>query len=210
MSKWVELSDLDVEGLSAYPPHPLAIRFFDQSERNLESWKDLLFQTANWLVDSGWLAPSDVPVMVPSGRTRYIINYNPTHVNGRDFDEPMGITRVGLWVETMVDRKQAKAHALALLEACGIPPLSVEVLVTEGYESPEHGRLTAERSSAESEGGGKACGCACLIVAIALIVILCMTCLGGDDGVREECRTIASETAMTQEECEQVYDLWPG
>ena len=138
---------------------------------------------------------------VPLARTRYIVSDSPVHANGREFNEPMEIAGAGLWVETMVDRRQAKSHAVKLLDDCGVPPTSVEVLVDD-FELPER-----EHTPTNPGCGNTLCGC--LATLVVLIIVLCMTCLGGDDRIREECGVLARETAMTEDECNLIYDLWP-
>ena len=129
--EWVPLSDLNVN-LPPYALHPARLRFSDDHEHPVKSWKDMLYGTACWLASVRKLTERDAPVPVdarqPQARQRYIVSANSVHGSGKPFDEPFGIPDTTLVVETMVDKAQAKAHAIKLLEHCGVDPSGVLVL----------------------------------------------------------------------------------
>ena len=129
--EWVLLPHLNVN-LPAYAPPPVGVRFPDGSERPVNSWKDLLFGVASWLASVGELAERDAPVPVdarqPRTRQRYIVSAAPVHGSGKPFEEPFEIPGAPLFVETMVDKTQAKSHAIKLLEHCEVDPTSVFAL----------------------------------------------------------------------------------
>ena len=125
--EWVPLPHLNVN-LPAYPPPPAGVRFPDDSERPVRSWKDLLFGVASWLASVGELTEREaVPVDArqPQTRQRYIVSVGQVHGSGKPFKEPFEIPGAPLIVETMVDKTQAKTHAIKLLEHCGVDPSSV-------------------------------------------------------------------------------------
>ena len=129
--EWVPLPDLDVN-LPAYPPPPSRLRFSDDNERPVNAWKDLLFGVASWLASVGKLTERDAPVPVdarqPQTRQRYIVSADQVHGSDKPFEEPFEIPGAPLAVETMVDKTQAKSHAIKLLEHCEVDPGSVFVL----------------------------------------------------------------------------------
>lgn len=128
---WVRLPQLNVN-LPRYPRSPARLRFPDNHEHPVKSWKDLLYGTACWLASVRKLTERDAPIPVaanqPAERQRHIVGANGLHGSGKPFVEPFGIPDTTLFVETMVDKKQAKAHAIKLLEHCGVDPNSVLVL----------------------------------------------------------------------------------
>ena len=128
--EWVLLPRLNVN-LPAYPPPPSRLRFPDDSERPVGSWKDLLFGVASWLTSVGKLTEREEPVPVdarqPQTRQRYIVSADQVHGSGKPFEEPFEIPGAPLTVETKVDKTQAKSHAIKLLEHCEVDPGSVLV-----------------------------------------------------------------------------------
>ncbi len=127
---WVPLPDLNVN-LPPYAPHPARLRFSDDHEHPVKSWKDMLYGTACWLASVRKLTERNAPVPVdarqPQARQRYIVSANSVHGSGKPFYEPFSILDTTLVVETMVDKAQAKAHAIKLLEHCDVDPASVLV-----------------------------------------------------------------------------------
>ena len=128
--EWVPLPHLNVN-LPPYAPPPSRLRFPDDSERPVKSWKDLLFGVASWLASVGKLTERKAPVPVdarqPQTRQRYIVSADQVHGSGKPFEEPFEILGAPLAVETMVDKTQAKSHAIKLLKHCGVDPGSVRV-----------------------------------------------------------------------------------
>ncbi len=128
---WVPLSQLNVD-LPQYPRSPARLRFPDNHEHPVKSWKDLLFGTACWLASVGSLTERNAPVAAaphqPPARQRYIVSADRVHGSGKPFAEPFEIPGTPLIVETMVDKRYAKAHSIKLLERCGVDPNAVLVL----------------------------------------------------------------------------------
>ena len=58
----------------------------------------ILVGLAEWLVDQGQLSAEHCPIMLPGGRTRYLINDQPVHRNGRSFNSPVILSN-GLYLE---------------------------------------------------------------------------------------------------------------
>ena len=128
---WVPLSQLNVD-LPRYPRSPARLRFPDNHEHPVKSWKDLLFGTACWLASVGSLTERNAPVAAaprqPPARQQYIVSADRVHGSGKPFAEPFEIPGTPLIVETMVDKSHAKAHSIKLLEHCGVDPNAVLVL----------------------------------------------------------------------------------
>ena len=112
---WVPLPQLNVN-LQRYPRSPARLRFPDDHEHPVKSWKDMLYGTACWLASVCKLTERDAPVPVdarqPQARQRYIVSASSVHGSGKPFDEPFSIPDTTLVVETMVDKAQAKAYAI--------------------------------------------------------------------------------------------------
>jgi hypothetical protein len=83
---------------------------------------DFLRNIVHVLVDAGRLKDDDLPV--PLGRVRYLVAATPRHADGRPFDAP--VEADGLFIESALPRKDARAHAAALCRK-----LEVEVLDTD-------------------------------------------------------------------------------
>ena len=65
----------------------------------LSTWKDLLTDLAETLIDEGKLTRVDCPVIYPRARTRYLIAETPSHAKG-PFIEPTHLMNGDYWVET--------------------------------------------------------------------------------------------------------------
>ena len=99
--------------------------------REIET-KGLHHRTAKERILVGGRADLVMPVPVdarqPQARQRYIVSANSVHGSGKPFYEPFSIPDTTLVVETMVDKVQAKAHAIKLLMHCNVDPRGVLVL----------------------------------------------------------------------------------
>ncbi len=62
------------------------IRFRDSlgNETSVRSWADLIWQTADWLVQGGFIAKEDCPVTMENSN-RYLINSRPVNAKGANF-----------------------------------------------------------------------------------------------------------------------------
>ncbi len=121
--EWVPLLDLNVK-LSPYAPPPACLRFPDGNERPVKFWKDLPFRVAEWLAARRKIANG----RVANGSKRDIVNETGIHPGGADFDEPQRIADTDFFVETKVDKEEAKSQAIKLLKHCDVVPSSVRVL----------------------------------------------------------------------------------
>jgi hypothetical protein len=80
---------------------------------------EILVNTANWLIDSGKMKPSDCPVKVGRGK-RNLINNQPKHEDGSDFRAPKKLLGE-LWIETNYSTADCINYAKRLLQKFGAP-----------------------------------------------------------------------------------------
>ena len=86
----------------------------------------LLVETTRWLWRNGRLTRDNIPFR--SGPIRYIINTEPFHSNGGNFDEPKKVAGTPLFVESFTaGRKDAIRYTIKLLNRGGIDPASVRI-----------------------------------------------------------------------------------
>lgn len=75
--------------------------------------KEILVNTAEWLIQQGKLKRNTPPIS--SGRTRYIFNDSPRHPRGNHFRAPERLSN-GLYIETHASVETCKSNARKLLE----------------------------------------------------------------------------------------------
>ncbi len=128
-SSWVALSSFTAQrGMK----HPTTIKFPDGTEYALESRRDLLLRTAEWLVSNGSLTSNSEPVLVRGGngaKGYCIVNNRQVHPNGERFAAPRAINGTSLVVN--VGSTSAVSKAKTLLEHCGVSPDTVQLQVGE-------------------------------------------------------------------------------
>ena len=118
--KWL----LSLEGPIIPPPPPPPGRWMsiDNEIYELKYIKEILVNTANWLIDKGHLKHADCPIKIsPRAKTRFLINSTPTHLTGGKFigEEKL---KNGLYIETHVNTKQTIEYAKKLLKKYGYDP----------------------------------------------------------------------------------------
>ena len=97
---------------------PAAMIFPDDSRVGLKSWRDILANVANWLVNKGHLDESHCPV--PIGPNNAVLNTRPVHQNGKRF---AGYAKAGhLYVFLNVSPKNAILNAIKLIGMAGLNP----------------------------------------------------------------------------------------
>lgn len=87
---------------------------------------EILVNTANWLIKSNKLKPSDCPITIGRGK-RNLINKEPKHKYGGDFRAPKKLSN-GLWIETHASTASTINYTKRLLEKFGVSP---EILTIE-------------------------------------------------------------------------------
>lgn len=96
----------------------------------LDSWLDMLFGVADWLVGRKHLDKAHCPV--PRGPKNAILNTKPVHQNGKPFSTER---KVGmLCLNTNADPAAALRYAIKLIEAAGLGPSDFKAC----FEDPNH------------------------------------------------------------------------
>ncbi|MEP7124229.1 MAG: hypothetical protein ABJE95_25100 [Byssovorax sp.] len=104
----------------------LHLRFQGRTEMVAGSTAGIfLGEVVQALVSMGRLIDEDLPVAI--GRVRYLVAATPTHANGRPFDSP--VESEGMFIESALTRKDARAHAAALCRKVQVEVLDADVEV---------------------------------------------------------------------------------
>ena len=111
---WVDLYAYTPARLNS--PKPTGIRFPGESERPLQSWRQVLRETAEWLIRTDRLTAEQCPVM--RGKTTCIVNTTSQHTNGRDFNLPSRLSN-GLYMSQRRGNIEVSESAKALLRHFG-------------------------------------------------------------------------------------------
>ena len=96
------------------------------AEIPVRHWADLLFRTADWLVQEGLLTESDCPVSVGRMHARYLIHETPYHPNRAEFQYPWRLSN-GLYLEHHFGGKQIARFCKPLVEKFGQDPAQFRV-----------------------------------------------------------------------------------
>jgi len=79
---------------------------------------EILFNTAEWLIQRNLLKARDFPIQFP-GSKRYLVNNNPLHANGKEFFAPKPLSN-GLYIEVHAGTEQLLNNTYRLLEKFGV------------------------------------------------------------------------------------------
>jgi len=79
---------------------------------------EILFNTAEWLIQRNLLKAHDFPIQFP-GSKRYLVNNNPLHANGKEFFAPKPLSN-GLYIEVHAGTEQLLNNTYRLLEKFGV------------------------------------------------------------------------------------------
>ena len=121
-SNWVALSEYN-------PPagqrHPVAIRFWDGSERTLTYWNEVLTRVVEKLYTERKLTVETLPI----GWTKqvYSVHTEPTHPTGKAFGISKSIEGTPLFVNVNLNARQLRQNTKRLLEHCGLDPADVHL-----------------------------------------------------------------------------------
>lgn len=111
-------SDMPSDPISAQNGSPRKMKLKGE-EFELRYSFEILVNTANWLIKSGKLRPSDCPIGIGRGR-RNLINKEPKHRYGDWFRAPKKLSN-GLFIETSYSRAGCIHNSRRLLEKFGVP-----------------------------------------------------------------------------------------
>ena len=101
---------------------PSAIRLPDGEEKPIAHWWHILSEVAEWHIRTGKLTSDRHPI--GNGRTRYIINFEPNHSDGKDFAASRPLSN-GLFLEAHRRATYSVDKAIFLLQHFGEHPASV-------------------------------------------------------------------------------------
>lgn len=104
---------------------PKAIRIGGGTPNPTEHWFDLLVEVARYLIITGALTSSMLPLVTPAGK-RYLVNDSGTQWNGKGFLLPKEV-EPGFWVDGLGGVGGIPAKCRRLINAIGAEPLAVEV-----------------------------------------------------------------------------------
>lgn len=109
---WVALSEYN-------PPAgtkcPMAIRFWDRSERSLNFWYEVLTLVVERLYTDKLLQASDTPIQSKSSSKRCVIHTEPRHPDGKKFNHFHRIDGTPLFVNTNLNAGQIREWTKRLL-----------------------------------------------------------------------------------------------
>ena len=122
--------------LSEYSPPastqcPVAIRFWDGSERTLSHWNDILALTVEKLYTEGLLTVDDAPITRSRSKKICIVHTEPVHLTGTPFKNYRNINGTPLFVNVNVSAKGARREAKRLLQRYGQNPADVYLQVAQ-------------------------------------------------------------------------------
>ncbi len=118
---FVELAELkNVSGNRGKSTNRWFLRVPDGKEIPVNSWTNLLFKTADWLVDQGLLTESICPFRFER-MSRNLINTAPIHPHGREFRTHNQLSN-GLYIELQWDAKSVARLCRRLVAAFGQDP----------------------------------------------------------------------------------------
>ncbi len=121
---WISIKDFNVtSGAKA----PFAIRFPSGSEKPLKTWKQVLVEVAEWLIQNNFLTGPKCPI--GRGYGRHIVDLRSQHPNGKDFFQPAKLSN-GLFLETHVSARKAVDDARFLVEQLGQDASALEFRTT--------------------------------------------------------------------------------
>lgn len=103
-------------------PTKIIIRDFS---KDIRSFKDVLVETANYLMDNKLLAETKIPIS--SGYKRYILNKTPNHQNGEHFTAPERL-HCRYFVETHNSAQKHIEYAKRLLKESSISENDLKIL----------------------------------------------------------------------------------
>ena len=64
----------------------------------INTWREVLSETAHWLVDKGKITADYCPVYLPRAKRRVLIDHKPRHPTGREFFNTVALKN-GLYLE---------------------------------------------------------------------------------------------------------------
>ena len=117
---WVPLSEYNP---STGTPCPTAIQFWDENERKLKYWYEILTFVVEKLYTEGRLTDENIPVKSHSGSS-HIVHTKAVHPAGKPFGNSKSIDGT-LFVEVKLNAPDVRQNAKRVLQHCGQNPADV-------------------------------------------------------------------------------------
>lgn len=114
---WVSLADYETE---SGMPSPSKIRFWNGTEKNFKSWRNLLGTTIELLYEDGYLTKDRLPY-APLETVGCVINTEPKRISGASFAHRYK-TEIPFFIEINLDADSIRDHCRKLLEDFGKDP----------------------------------------------------------------------------------------
>ena len=104
---------------------PAAIRFWDNSIRDVKFWYQVLTGTIEKLYGDGLLTVENTPINL--GKNRYLIHTEPIHPTGKQFNSIKQVGSPPLYIEVNLDAASVRENATRLLQMHNIDPSTVHL-----------------------------------------------------------------------------------
>ena len=119
-TSWIPLSEL---AYTKGDKRPASVRFPDATTADVKSWIDILNQIATWLVKKKHITKKNCPIK--TGTTRYLMNTEPKHHSGKQFQNVKKIG--GLYLECNFSPHYVLVLSRYLIQQAGLNPSSFGV-----------------------------------------------------------------------------------
>ena len=114
---WVSLADYETE---SGMPSPSKIRFWNGTEKNFKSWRNLLGTTIELLYEDGYLTKDCLPY-APLETVGCVVNTEPKHIHGASFVSHYK-TEIPFFININLNANDIRVHCRKLLEDFGKDP----------------------------------------------------------------------------------------
>ena len=118
---WTSLSTFEAVPGTTPPP---SVLFDSGEERNVDYWKTLLVEVAEWLVRKGTLTANCCPVSSPSDPSVHLVHVTPEHADGTRIYNPRRLTN-GLFLASHGSARALVRRCKQVIESLGEDPGSV-------------------------------------------------------------------------------------
>lgn len=107
---------------------PLSL-WLPSGEVKVRFWRDVVIQTASWLLQQGDLRIEMLPIFMGKGDSsaRYLLNVEPKHPGGEAFLSPKELLGGSAYLEANLARREIVQLTQKLLRRCGIEPNAVGI-----------------------------------------------------------------------------------
>ena len=123
-SNWKALSDYEPP---AGTPAPTAIRLWDNTEREINRWYDILLVVVEKLFDDTLLKSEDTPIQW--AKATYSIHTKSIHPTGKPFTSYRKVGKTGLFVNIHLSANDIRSNTKRLLNKYGVNPDTVYLKV---------------------------------------------------------------------------------